>query len=70
MSYNYGVPGKVIWSVHIIVGLLLLYVGLMIVLKKEIHKYFGITLLCLGLLVISYHSHLWYKDNQSKSSKK
>ena len=67
MSYSYNVPVQVIWSTHILIGLALLYLGYLIVEKKEINKYIGITCIVLGVLAMMYHSHLWYNHYQKKS---
>ena len=76
MSYSFGVPGSVIWSFHIIFGLFLVYLSYMSLEGKcnEINKYVYIALLCVGVLAILYHTHLWLtfggkKDDENKANK-
>lgn len=65
MEYSFGVPGFLIWSVHILTGLYFLWLGylLNVTPKFKIH---GIILLILGSLMATYHLHLWYFKNKNK----
>lgn len=74
--YHFGVPGWVIWTLHILIGAFYVYLGYAIVEKKPINKYIGVTLIVIGVLMALYHGHLWYcsltncmeKANSSKKS--
>ena len=59
-TYNYNVPCVLIWIYHILIGLFLIYLGYLVVEKKNINKYVGITLFVIGVLAILYNLHLWY----------
>lgn len=64
-KYSYGVPGPAIWTTHILVGLLLIYIGYMTLNEMQIHQGFSILLLILGSVIILYHSHLMYLNYTS-----
>ena len=68
MAYSFGVPGTVVWSSHILIGILLAYIGYLIVEKKHIDKYLGILLIVLGVLAAIYHLHIWYTSSSKTSS--
>lgn len=71
-SYNYGVPGIVIWIFHILFGSFLIFVGWQISRAKStpesgdknkqyvssIPPWVGLVLLILGSLALFYHLHL------------
>lgn len=59
-SYSLGTPGYIVWSLHIAIGFLLIYIGYNLVSKTTINHNFGYLLLILGTLAIAYHAHLWY----------
>lgn len=61
-TYHFGVPAVAVWSSHIIIGLLLLYVGYLLIEGKKVNKWVAITLIVIGVLAILYHAHLWYYD--------
>ena len=60
MSYSFGVPGYVVWTSHILIGLYLVYVGWVLYDKKKLDKYTPIVLIVLGVLAMLYHIHIWY----------
>jgi len=62
MIYSFGILGSVIWSIHILVGLMLAYLGYRIVYGMSINKNWGLVLLTLGVLAGLYHTHLWIND--------
>ena len=73
-TYSFGVPVEVIWGVHIIVGLYFMYLGYVLnnenvkeMIKKHIRLH-SFVLFGLGILMLSYHSHLWFLH--IKNSKK
>lgn len=62
MPYTYGIPGKLIWSVHILVGLLLTYIGSRIINGQNVGQNLAILLVVLGSLATIYHAHLMYMN--------
>lgn len=62
MQYSYGVPGPVIWTLHVLIGLLLLYVGHKTLNNQPINQMISVILMILGTLVILYHGHLAYMN--------
>ena len=73
-SYSFGVPVEAVWSIHIIVGLYFMYLGYKLSKDnlKEISevesRVHSLVLFGLGILMLSYHSHLWFLH--TKNSKK
>lgn len=59
MAYSFGVPGPIIWTTHVLIGLYFIYLGNKILddLEMKIH---GIILIVLGFLMILYHIHIYY----------
>ena len=57
-SYHFGVPGYVIWTTHILVGLLFLYTGYTTYQKQKLPEYISILYLILVVVVIVYHGYL------------
>lgn len=64
MNYSNGVPGWMIWSWHILMGALFVYLGYNIARGKQVHPYFGYFLLAEGVVMILYHSSLWWKNRK------
>ena len=58
-TYHFGVPGFVIWSSHILAGLLLLYIGKNALDGKIMNRNIAILLMITGALAIIYHVHLY-----------
>jgi uncharacterized membrane protein len=65
MKYHFGVPGSIIWISHIIIGLLLSYVGYNIVFNKKINNNIGLIVLVIGVLAAIYHIHIWYDKSSN-----
>jgi hypothetical protein len=65
-SYHYNVSGPVIWSMHIILGLFLIYFGYASLKNKTFPDWIYIGLIVLGVIAILYHSHIWITDNDEK----
>ena len=65
MKYHFGVPGYIIWISHIIIGLLLSYVGYNIVFNKKINNNIGLIVLVIGVLAAIYHIHIWYDKSNN-----
>ena len=59
-TYNFGVPGPVIWTTHIIIGLFLFYAGYQLYQKKSLTPVMTVTILVLGALAALYHAHLMF----------
>ena len=59
VSYHFGVPGYVIWTTHILVGLLFLYTGYTTYHKHKLPEYISVLYLILGVVVILYHGYLF-----------
>lgn len=58
-TYSYGIPAWLIYLTHIFIGLFLGYLGWRVVNKKYMNPWIGWVLFSLGVLALSYHSHLW-----------
>lgn len=63
-TYHFGVPAVLVWSSHILIGILLVYVAYLIIEKKQINKWLGIVLLLIGLIGALYHAHIWYVERK------
>jgi hypothetical protein len=61
-TYHYGIPTTWIWSFHILMGLLFIYLGYLIIEEKKVNKWLAITIIVLGVLAALYHAHLWYAN--------
>ena len=69
-KYHFNVPGPVIWIIHIIIGLFLIYIGYNSLKKNQLPDYIHISIIVLGVLAILYHAHIWIigdKDDESKN---
>lgn len=62
MAYSFGVPGKVIWSMHILLGLYFIYLAKTLQENKEPtnKQLHAAVLFTFGTLMISYHGYLMY----------
>lgn len=58
--YSLGVPGYILWPMHMVIGAFIAYIGYCILYKQSINPNWGIVLLVLGVTAIFYHAHLWY----------
>ena len=69
MKYHFGVPGPIIWLLHILLGLFLLYIGYNIAYGRNINHINGLLVLVIGVLAAVYHAHIWmthaYKEDES-----
>ena len=65
MNYSFGVPGFLIWFVHIFTGLYFLWLGYLLTNNLDL-KIHGIILIVFGALMTTYHIHLWYYNNKKK----
>jgi hypothetical protein len=58
MVYSFGVPGYVIWTTHILIGIILFYMGWELNHGRPLPEAFSIGLMIVGAMVATYHSHL------------
>jgi hypothetical protein len=66
--YHFGMPGNVIWSMHIIFGLFFIYLGYLIQEGKPVNKFIGTALIVMGATMMLYHAHLWYYESNKTES--
>jgi len=59
-QYHYDAPGFLIWIFHIIIGLVLFYIGYQIINNQKISQFSALTLIVSGTLAIAYHTHLMF----------
>lgn len=65
-KYHFGIPGTIIWSTHIVMGLFFAYIGYRLLNKQPIGQAEALTLMFLGMLAFLYHAHLWvYTSKQN-----
>ena len=68
--YSFGLDGRIVWTVHILVGLYFMWLGYKIteinVNNNISYKIHGIILIVLGVLMSTYHAHLWYVNYDKK----
>ena len=57
-TYQFGIPGVVIWSFHILMGLWFVYVGRMALNEGIITRNTALILVVLGALAALYHAHI------------
>lgn len=60
MAYSYGVPNNVVWSMHIVIGLIIAYVGYSQLNNYNISQMLALLLIVTGVLAMLYHGHLMY----------
>ena len=60
VSYSFGIPGPLLWTTHIIIGLLLIYIGYTLLNNGKIGQLLTILLIVLGSVALLYHGHLFY----------
>ena len=63
--YSFGIPSFVIYLQHTLIGLYFIYLGYKLIgtFNNRVH---GVILVSLGVLMFSYHAHLWYLSIFSK----
>lgn len=64
MTYSFGVPGPSVWISHIIIGLILAYVGYQLINHEEPNRYIAFFLFGIGILATAYHTHLFYYNRK------
>ena len=72
--YHFNVPGWLIWTSHILMGLFFIFVGYALLINKRLPPYISVTVLVLGVLALLYHAHIYYieifhEDEENKKKK-
>jgi hypothetical protein len=70
-AYTFNIPGVVIWTFHIGVGLLAVYYGYKMLTQtvtSNEQRGIGLVLIGLGVLMLFYHMHLWYYYSHHRDS--
>ena len=62
-TYSFGIPAILIWSVHLVVAIYIIYLGNM--LKNKYNNKNGTVLLTVGALVLLYHGFLLLMNSSS-----
>ncbi len=62
--YHCGVPAIEVWIEHIILGLILFYIGYQGVTTGKITKNMSLVLIIFGTLAALYHAHLWFYNSK------
>ena len=58
--YHFGIPGTTIWGLHILLGIILFYIGYSGIGNGKISKNMSLLLVVSGVLGASYHGHIAY----------
>ena len=64
MAYSYGIPNQAVWTSHIVIGLIIAYVGYSQLNNYNISQLLALLLIILGVLAMLYHGHLMYLGRQ------
>ena len=67
-TYHYGLSGPIIWGMHIIFGLFLIYFGYVSFKNVRMPDYIYIGLIVIGSIAILYHTHIWLTDKDDKAN--
>ena len=59
-DYAFGVPSYVIFLLHLLVGVILLYVGSRLLDGKKINRNIILSLIIMGALSPLYHMHIFF----------
>ena len=70
MHYHFGIPGEIIWAIHIIIGLFFIYVGFISLNGKNLGQIISIIFIVLGVIMSLYHSHIWLLPILNKQHEK
>ena len=65
-EYHFGVSSVLVWSLHILFGLFLLYLGYLAIEQKPINKWIGVSLAVVGVIMMLYHAHIWMVESKKK----
>jgi len=65
-DYHFGIPGIAVWLSHILLGLYFIYLGYNLISQDNL-KVHGMILSSMGVLMLSYHAHLWYLESIDES---
>jgi hypothetical protein len=67
-EYHFGVPSRVIWTSHILMGLFFIYIGYAILTRMRIPTALALVVVVLGALGGLYHAHIWYAASRKKKN--
>ena len=70
MRYHFGIPGYVVWFLHIVIGCVLLYVGYQTTFQRKLNSTIGLLILVMGALAVLYLIHIWITHLGDESKKK
>jgi len=65
-TYHYDVPKNLVWVAHIVIGLVIAYIGYLIINDRPIDKNYATALQVIGVIAALYHAHLWYSHRNKK----
>ncbi len=73
-QYRFGIPGIVIWSFHILLGLWFIYIGRKALNDGIMTKNTALIILVVGVLATIYHVHIaiykmYLKNDEQKEMK-
>ena len=57
--YHFNIPGRFIWTFHIILGIILTYLGYITLNDRPLTQSMSLFLILSGILAIIYHLHIW-----------
>ena len=60
VEYHFKLDGQTVWFGHIVMGIILTYIGKQLLDKKEVDQNSSLLLIIMGVLGILYHGHIWY----------
>ncbi len=66
-KYSFGASSELVWMSHIMIGLLLIYIGYNNLTHRPVPITLNLLLIVLGSLATLYHAHLWYLNNSTTS---
>lgn len=65
-EYHFGVSSTLVWSLHIVFGLFLLYLAYLAIEQKTMNKWLGVVLAVVGVTMMLYHAHIWAVESKKK----
>ncbi len=66
MAYHFGIPSNVVFIGHIVLGILLAYIGY----YRKMDRNVSMLLVVLGVMAAAYHGHLYFISNTEDHSEK
>ena len=62
--YHFGIPGLFIWVQHILLGIILFYIGYNGINTGSISKNMSLILVVSGVMASAYHAHILYNNKK------